>query len=354
MHRHALSALLADRARSWLGQEILADVHNGVMAVTPGLPAEIVAAFVSQCSAAHDAWAIHRALFDDNESLEELSSVGCYDVFFQRLNPIAQEYALQQICQLHDPARQGDKTNLTLDYIVRHGGWDPETLSTLRRLKAQLDSFEALLRDARNKRLSHIDLSAATDSAALGQFEEGEDRKYFQRLEQFVRIVDGHSFEFANFAEGDVRAFLEVCLRDVQRRNQGQGQGRAFAYDHHMASTTIAVGVALIIVGVAGYFLTGMVSLTALIPAVFGTVLALCGLTARDERKRKHAMHAAVVIALLGFAGSVRGLMHIGDVLNGTAARPAAVIAQTIMAVLMLGYLVLAIRSFAAARQSRP
>jgi hypothetical protein len=117
-----------------------------------------------------------------------------------------------------------------------------------------------------------------------------------------------------------------------------------------MSSTTIALGIALIVVGLAGYFLTGAVSLTALIPAAFGLVIALLGLIARDERRRKHAMHAAVVIALLGFLGSVRGLLQIGDVFDGTAARPAAIVAQTIMAVLTLGYIVIAVRSFVQAR----
>jgi len=120
-----------------------------------------------------------------------------------------------------------------------------------------------------------------------------------------------------------------------------------------MASTTIALGVTLIILGLAGYFLTGMVSITALIPAFFGIVIALAGLIGRDERKRKHAIHAAVVVALIGFLGSARGLLQIGDAFNGTAARPAAVISQSIMAILTLGYIVMAVRSFMAARASR-
>jgi hypothetical protein len=119
-----------------------------------------------------------------------------------------------------------------------------------------------------------------------------------------------------------------------------------------MTSTTIAVGVALIVVGLAGYFLTGAASVTALIPAAFGIVIALAGLIARDERRRMHAIHGAVVVALLGFLGSVRGLVQIADVFDGTATRPAAVIAQSVMALLTLGYLVLAIRSFIAARRN--
>ena len=127
----------------------------------------------------------------------------------------------------------------------------------------------------------------------------------------------------------------------------------SIGYDSPMPSITIALGVALIVVGMAGYFLTGAVSLTALIPAAFGLVIAIAGLIARDPHKRKHAMHAAVVVALLGFSGSVRGLLQIGGVFDGTAARPPAVVAQSIMAVLTLGYIVIAVRSFVQARRAR-
>ena len=124
-------------------------------------------------------------------------------------------------------------------------------------------------------------------------------------------------------------------------------------YDALVPTTTIALGVVLIVLGLAGYFLTGAVSLTALIPAAFGLVIALAGLLARDERKRKHAMRAAVVVALLGFLGSIRGLLQIGTLFDGTAARPAAVVAQTVMALLTLGYIVIAVRSFVQARRRR-
>ena len=124
-------------------------------------------------------------------------------------------------------------------------------------------------------------------------------------------------------------------------------------YDAGMPSTTIALGVALIVLGLAGYVLTGAVSLTALIPAAFGVLLVLAGLLARDDRRRMHAMHAAVVIALLGFLGSFRGVLGIGKVFDGTAVRPAAIVAQTIMAVLTLGYIVIAVRSFIQARKAR-
>jgi uncharacterized membrane protein HdeD (DUF308 family) len=118
-------------------------------------------------------------------------------------------------------------------------------------------------------------------------------------------------------------------------------------------SITLALGVALIVLGIGGYVTSDAASLTALIPAVFGLLFVVAGVLAQDERKRMHAMHAAVVVALLGFLGSVRGLIAIGKVFDGTAARPAATVAQTIMAVLTLGYIVLAVRSFIQARRAR-
>jgi hypothetical protein len=124
-------------------------------------------------------------------------------------------------------------------------------------------------------------------------------------------------------------------------------------YDAHVPSLTIALGAALVVLGLGGYVLTGAVSLTALIPAVFGALFVVAGALARDDRKRMHAMHAAVVIALLAFLGSFRGLLGLGKVFDGTAVRPAAIVAQTIMALLTLGYIVVAVRSFIQARKAR-
>ena len=121
-----------------------------------------------------------------------------------------------------------------------------------------------------------------------------------------------------------------------------------------MASTTIAFGVVLIVLGVAGYFGSGAVSVTALIPAIFGVVLAALGVVARNEAMRKHAMHGAVLVGLLGFLGSARGLLRLPALMSGgEVARPAAVIAQSVMAILMLLFVALCVRSFINARVRR-
>lgn len=121
-----------------------------------------------------------------------------------------------------------------------------------------------------------------------------------------------------------------------------------------MANTTIGFGIVLIVLGLGGYFGTDRVSLTALIPAAFGLLLVIFGTLARDEKRRKMAMHIAVTVGLLGFLGTVSGLVKLPTLLSGgEVARPAAVISQSIMAVLMAVYVGMCVKSFIDARRRR-
>ena len=67
-----------------------------------------------------------------------------------------------------------------------------------------------------------------------------------------------------------------------------------------MVSNAISFGLALVLVGLYGYFGYETRSITALIPAVVGIVLIVAGLAARAEENRKNAMHAGAGVALLG------------------------------------------------------
>jgi hypothetical protein len=122
----------------------------------------------------------------------------------------------------------------------------------------------------------------------------------------------------------------------------------------NMANATVALGVVLTLLGLGAYFATGGKSVTALIPTFIGFPIAVLGFMARDARKRKAAMHIAVVLALLGFLGSARGVPGAIAVASGKeVARPVAVVVQTLMAVLCAIFLLLAVKSFLAARRSQ-
>ena len=121
-----------------------------------------------------------------------------------------------------------------------------------------------------------------------------------------------------------------------------------------MAPVSIGFSVVLIVLGVGFYVATGQEHPTALIPAGFGLVLLLLGVIALKERMRKHAMHLAAMVGLVGFLiPAFMGLPKLPALLNGTAPRPAATVEQLIMAGLCLLFVILCVRSFVVARMRR-
>lgn len=120
-----------------------------------------------------------------------------------------------------------------------------------------------------------------------------------------------------------------------------------------MPSTAIIFGGLLVLIGIIGYIyglINGNASITALIPAFFGVVLAGLGYAARaKEDLRKHLMHAAMIVALLGFVLPVWRLISKA----GEFILSAATLSQILMAAICLIFLILGIRSFIEARQNR-
>jgi len=116
---------------------------------------------------------------------------------------------------------------------------------------------------------------------------------------------------------------------------------------------SIIAGVILISIGVAGYFV-GMsndkASVTALIPAFIGLLLVVFGLVGQSkESLRKHMMHAAVLVALIGFVATASRLLPRLGEFTGSAAQ----LSQLSTALVCLAFVVFAIRSFIAARAAR-
>jgi len=121
-----------------------------------------------------------------------------------------------------------------------------------------------------------------------------------------------------------------------------------------MVFLTLSIGSLLTATGVIAWFATSMSSVTSLIPAFVGVLLLIIGLVARrGENVRQHAMHVAMVVALLGALGSLMNVAKIGSLIDGSAERPAAIVVSLIMFVALVVYLATGIRSFVQARKAR-
>lgn len=123
-----------------------------------------------------------------------------------------------------------------------------------------------------------------------------------------------------------------------------------------MPNITIGFGVVLCAIGLFGYFrsTSDQPSVTALIPCFFGAVLILCGLLAYAEKWRKHAMHAAATVALIGFlAAAGRGIPKLGAAISDDPTLHRAPRLVLLMALVCLIFVGICIGSFISARRRR-
>jgi hypothetical protein len=123
-----------------------------------------------------------------------------------------------------------------------------------------------------------------------------------------------------------------------------------------MPFITLLFAIDLILTGIVGYQVTGAQSPTALIPAAIGLLLFVCGVISFKANLRKHAMHGAAVIGLLGIVGTASVFSDLGVILEGkidTLARPAASVSRLITAMICIHFVLICMWSFIEARMAR-
>lgn len=108
----------------------------------------------------------------------------------------------------------------------------------------------------------------------------------------------------------------------------------------------IVLGLALVLSGVGAYVLSGLASITALIPAFFGVLIAGLGTVGyRRPGRRRLAAYGTGLLAVLGVLGSVRGVPDVIALLTGDAVESTiATVSQALMIVVCLVLLVAVIR----------
>jgi len=110
--------------------------------------------------------------------------------------------------------------------------------------------------------------------------------------------------------------------------------------------------VIFVLLGVGAYLITGAQSWTALIPSIFGLLLAIAG--GVSLKSLKHGGHFAALVGLLGFLGTAKSLGKLPALLKGEVVeRAAAVGVQASFAILSLVFVALCVKSFVDARKAR-
>ena len=112
----------------------------------------------------------------------------------------------------------------------------------------------------------------------------------------------------------------------------------------------ITYGLALVALGVFGYFKSGGVSVTALIPAFLGAPVTVLALHSLNPKFLKIGMHIIVVIALLGFIATAKdtlGLISGKEIENQLAAY-----SKAITCIMSFAFVVFSVVSFIKARRA--
>ncbi len=118
-----------------------------------------------------------------------------------------------------------------------------------------------------------------------------------------------------------------------------------------MPTLSLIFGFLLNIIGLVGFFGTGATHYTALIPCALGILLILSGIVAKKEHLRRHAMHIAVLVSLVGFLGTVSAFGKISLLLDQASdPKTPAIIAKIATAILCGLFFILCVRSFVRAR----
>jgi hypothetical protein len=113
-----------------------------------------------------------------------------------------------------------------------------------------------------------------------------------------------------------------------------------------MPKSTLVFAALLVALGVGAFLFSG--SRTALLPAYVGLALAILGgLALAFEGGRRHLMHVAAVVALLGALAPAAALF-----IRAAQMSPLALSVNAGMLVLCAWLLVLMVRSFIAARRA--
>jgi hypothetical protein len=125
----------------------------------------------------------------------------------------------------------------------------------------------------------------------------------------------------------------------------------------NMWKVTVGLGMFLEVLGIGTYLAAlagwtgGKASITALIPAAFGSIFVVLGFLAAKPDLRKHVMHAAAALALLGGAGSL-----VKAIQGAVAGFPKGMWppgAQAVMGVACLAFVGLCVQSFIAVRRAK-
>lgn len=177
---------------------------------------QIVKAFCDECVWAWAVYDQYTRLFENGEERHKLFEETA-STFFSDLLRIYKEYLFIQICKLTDPAKTMGKPNLTTNYLIEHLPWPRDIKTELESISEKLMKFRNYIIEARHKILSHNDLIATVDRSTLGAFPEGEEKEFWNNLQDFVNNIYSYFFGSIYPIESITEAGVDELIESLKK-----------------------------------------------------------------------------------------------------------------------------------------
>ena len=144
--------------------------------------------FRDQCIWLQCCYNTYCELFESDEETTKILQDAAH-IFFHDLNNILMEYIILQVCKITDPSESAGRTNLTVEGIngelLELGLMTDEIADNANGLLR----YRELVKEARNKVISHLDRNTILAGLELGEHSREEVTRFFECLYGYVDAV---------------------------------------------------------------------------------------------------------------------------------------------------------------------
>lgn len=180
---------------------------------------ELFLAFREQCIWLQCCYNTYSALYESEDETKEVLQASAA-IFFRDLNSILIEYVLLQVCKITDPDESQGRKNLTFEHVNAalrdaHRMTDEITL-----FSCGLSRYRKLVKDGRNRLISHFDKESVLKGLPIGEHAEEEVTAFFESLYGYVdavgNAIDVGPLDFQTTAgDGDVLDLIKTLRKGL-------------------------------------------------------------------------------------------------------------------------------------------
>ena len=149
---------------------------------------ELFLAFRKQCIWLQCCYNTYSDLYESEDETKDVLQASA-SKFFGDLNIILIEYTLLQVCKITDPDESQGRKNLTVEHVNTALREANRMTDEITHFSCGLSRYRKLVKDGRNRLISHLDKESVLKGLPIGDHAEEEVTAFFENLYGYVDAV---------------------------------------------------------------------------------------------------------------------------------------------------------------------